>query len=77
MRRGSLESGLRICFHNHVGSFIETRKEVDELWAQVDRTKCSRGPISATCLAGVDTLQFVKDYAADIKACTSRISTTP
>lgn len=65
----ALESGVRICFHNHVGSFIETRQEIDDLWAQLDRTKVFQGPdIGHLAWAGVDTLQFVKDYAADIKA---------
>jgi inosose dehydratase len=65
----ALESGVRICFHNHVGSFIETRQEVDDLWAQVDRTKVFQGPdIGHLAWAGVDTVQFVKDYAQEIKA---------
>jgi inosose dehydratase len=65
----ALASGVRICFHNHVGSFIETRQEVDDLWAQVDRSKVFQGPdIGHLAWAGVDTLQFVKDYAADIRA---------
>lgn len=65
----ALESGVRICFHNHVGSFIETRQEVDDLWAQVDRSVVFQGPdIGHLAWAGVDTLQFVKDYAADIVA---------
>ncbi len=65
----ALESGVRICFHNHVGSFIETRREIDDLWAQLDRTKVFQGPdIGHLAWAGVDTLQFVKDYAAEIKA---------
>ncbi|MHB1317589.1 MAG: sugar phosphate isomerase/epimerase family protein [Anaerolineae bacterium] len=65
----ALESGVRICFHNHVGSFIETRREIDDLWAQVDRSVVFQGPdIGHLAWAGVDTLQFVKDYAAEIKA---------
>lgn len=65
----ALASGVRICFHNHVGTFIETRREIDDLWAQVDRSVVFQGPdIGHLAWAGVDTLQFVKDYAADIKA---------
>ncbi|MFO7696082.1 MAG: sugar phosphate isomerase/epimerase, partial [Anaerolineae bacterium] len=65
----ALESGVRICFHNHVGSFIETRREIDDLWAQVDRSVVFQGPdIGHLAWAGVDTLQFVRDYAADIRA---------
>ncbi|MGI6366803.1 MAG: sugar phosphate isomerase/epimerase family protein [Anaerolineae bacterium] len=65
----ALASGVRICFHNHVGSFIETRQEIDDLWAQVDRSKVFQGPdIGHLAWAGVDTVQFCRDYAADIKA---------
>ena len=65
----ALESGVRICFHNHVGSFIETRQEIDDLWAQVDTTKVFQGPdIGHLAWAGVDTVQFCKDYADQIKA---------
>jgi len=65
----ALESGVRICFHNHVGSFVETREEIDTLWAHLDRRAVFQGPdIGHLAWAGVDTLQFCKDYAADIKA---------
>jgi inosose dehydratase len=63
-----LKRGVKACFHNHVGSFIETRREIDDLWANVDRTKVFQGPdIGHLAWAGGDVLQFCKDYAQDIK----------
>ncbi|MFO7696081.1 MAG: sugar phosphate isomerase/epimerase [Anaerolineae bacterium] len=63
-----LKRGVKACFHNHVGSFIETRKEIDDLWACVDRSKVFQGPdIGHLAWAGGDVLQFCKDYANDIK----------
>jgi len=63
-----LKRGVKACFHNHVGSFIETRKEIDDLWACVDRTKVFQGPdIGHLAWAGGDVLQYCKDYAQDIK----------
>ncbi len=64
-----LASGVKACFHNHVGSFIETRQEVDDLWAQVDRSKVFQGPdIGHLAWAGADVTQFCNDYASEIKA---------
>jgi len=64
----ALKRGVRACFHNHVGSFIETRQEIDDLWAQVDRSKVFQGPdIGHLAWAGGDVLDFCRTYAADIK----------
>lgn len=63
-----LARGVMACYHNHVGAFIETRQEIDDLWANVDRTKVFQGPdIGHLAWGGADVLQFCKDYAADIK----------
>ncbi len=63
-----MAAGVKPCFHNHVGSFIETRQEIDDLWACVDRTKVFQGPdIGHLAWAGVDVTQFCKDYASEIK----------
>ena len=63
-----LERGVRACFHNHVGSFIETRKEIDDLFAATDRTKVFHGPdIGHLAWAGADVLDYVRTYAKDIK----------
>jgi len=64
----ALESGVRICFHNHVGSFVETREEIDTLWAHLDRRAVFQGPdIGHLAWAGGDVLDFCRTYAQDIK----------
>lgn len=65
----TLSYSVRSCFHNHVGSVIETREEVDRLFAMVDREVVFQGPdIGHLVWAGADPIQFCKDYAADIKS---------
>ena len=64
----TLEHGVRSCFHNHVGSTIETREEIDRLFDMVDRKLVFQGPdIGHLAWAGVDVTQFCRDYAQDIK----------
>lgn len=64
----SLERGVRSCFHNHVGSTIETRAEVDRLFEIIDRRLVFQGPdIGHLVWAGADPVRFCRDYAADIK----------
>jgi len=63
----TLKHGVRSCFHNHVGSVVETREEIDRLFAMVDRDAVFQGPdIGHLLWAGADPVQFCKDYAADI-----------
>jgi inosose dehydratase len=65
----TLREGVRTCFHNHVGSFIETRAEIDRLLALVDRDVVFQGPdIGHLAWAGDDVLQFCRDYASSIKS---------
>jgi inosose dehydratase len=65
----TLREGVRSCFHNHVGSFIETRAEVDRLFALVDRDVVFQGPdIGHLAWAGDNVLQFSRDYASSIKS---------
>lgn len=62
-----LAHGVRACFHNHVGSTIETREEIDRLFALVDRTLVFQGPdIGHLAWAGADPVVFCHDYAKDI-----------
>jgi len=64
----TLEEGVRSCFHNHVGSVIETREEIDRLFSMVDRELVFQGPdIGHLAWAGVDPVQFCRDYADSIK----------
>jgi inosose dehydratase len=63
----TLEHGVRASFHNHVGSFIETRAEIDELFARVDPTLLFHGPdIGHLAWAGDDVLAYTRDYLANI-----------
>jgi inosose dehydratase len=64
----TLAKGVRSCFHNHVGSTIETREEIDRLFSLVDRSLVFQGPdIGHLAWAGVDPVAFCRDYADDIK----------
>ncbi len=63
----SLRYGVKICFHNHVGSVIETREEVDKLFALVDPALVFQGPdLGHLAWAGADVVQFCRDYAQQI-----------
>jgi inosose dehydratase len=64
----TLEKGVSSCFHNHVGSVIETRAEIDRLWAMVDRDTVFMGPDTGhLAWGGVDVVQFCREYASSIK----------
>jgi len=64
----TLECGVRSCFHNHVGSTIETGAEIDRLFSLVDRDLVYQGPDTGhLAWAGVDAVQFCRDYADCIK----------
>jgi inosose dehydratase len=63
----TLRHGVRASFHNHVGSFIETRAEIDELFKRVDRSLLFHGPdIGHLAWAGDDVVSYVRDYIGDI-----------
>jgi inosose dehydratase len=60
---------VAICFHNHVGTVIETREEIDRLMALVDRSLVFLGPDTGhLAWAGADPVQFCRDYLDDIKS---------
>ncbi len=64
----TLEQGVKSCFHNHVGSTIETREEIDRLFALIDRSLIFMGPDTGhLAWGGVDVLNFCRDYADSIK----------
>ena len=66
--RITLEYGVSSCFHNHVGSTIETRAEIDRLFAMVDRDAVFLGPDTGHLeWAGESALQFCRDYAGSIR----------
>ncbi|MEZ4830579.1 MAG: sugar phosphate isomerase/epimerase [Caldilineaceae bacterium] len=60
----TLASGVRSCFHNHVGTVIETGEEVDRLFALLDPDLVFMGPDTGhLAWAGVDVVSFCRDYA--------------
>ena len=64
----TLECGARSCFHNHVGSTIETRAEIDRLFSMLDRDLVYQGPDTGhLAWAGADAVEFCRDYADSIK----------
>lgn len=64
----TLKHGVASCFHNHVGTPIETREEIDRLFALVDRSLVFLGPDTGhLAWGGADVVQFCRDYADLIK----------
>jgi inosose dehydratase len=64
----TLEAGVRSCFHNHVGTPIETRDEIDRLMTLTDPSLVFLGPDTGhLAWAGADSLAFFRDYAPRIK----------
>jgi len=65
----TLEYGVSSCFHNHVGSTIETREEIDRLFERVDPKRVFHGPdIGHLAWAGADPVAYCKAYASAIKS---------
>jgi inosose dehydratase len=63
----ALKVGVKASFHNHVGSFVETRQEIDKLFSLVDRSLVFQGPdLGHLAWAGDDVVAFCKDYADSI-----------
>jgi len=63
----TLKHGVRASFHNHVGSFIETRAEIDELFSRVDHSLVFHGPdVGHLAWAGDDVVSYVRDYLDEI-----------
>jgi inosose dehydratase len=63
-----LQQGVRACFHNHVGTVIETREEIERLLSLVDPEVIFLGPDTGhLAWAGVDVTAFCRDYANRIK----------
>jgi inosose dehydratase len=65
----TLEYGVASCFHNHVGSTIETRAEIDRLFDMVDPNLVFHGPdIGHLAWAGADPVAYCQAYAQAIKS---------
>jgi inosose dehydratase len=64
----TLQEGVRSCFHNHVGSVIETGDEMERLLALVDPALVFLGPDTGhLAWGGVDAADFCQQHAARIK----------
>lgn len=64
----TLREEVRSCFHNHVGTVIETRAEIDRLLALTDPNFVFLGPDTGhLAWAGADPVAFCRDYATRIK----------
>ncbi|HEX3815737.1 MAG TPA: sugar phosphate isomerase/epimerase [Mycobacteriales bacterium] len=63
-----LEKGVRACFHNHAGTFVETEDEVERLLAGTDPEVVFLGPDTGhLAWAGVDVIEFARRHASRIK----------
>ncbi len=59
--------GVRAAFHNHVGSFVETRAELDRLMTAVSPDVLALGPDTGhMAWAGDNPVDMVKTYASRI-----------
>lgn len=64
----TLAEGVRSCFHNHVGTVIETLDEVERLLALTDPAAVFLGPDTGhLAWAGTDPVAFCGKYAERIK----------
>ena len=63
----TLRHGVRASFHNHVGSYIETRAEIDQLFSRVDPALVCHGPDTGhLAWAGDNVLAYARDYISGI-----------
>ncbi len=66
--RITLQEDVACCFHNHVGTPIETRDETDRLLAMVDPAVVFVGPDTGhLAWAGADPVAFCREYAPRIR----------
>jgi inosose dehydratase len=66
--RATLEFGVRSCFHNHVGTFVETEAEIERLLAMVDPEVLFLGPDTGhLAWGGVDVVDFTRRHVQRIK----------
>ncbi len=67
--RVCLERGVQACFHNHAGSYVETRDELDRLLAMTDPDLLFVGLDTGHLrFGGGDVVDFCRAYASRIKA---------
>lgn len=65
----TLRHGVRLCYHNHVGTVVETRAEIDRMLSLVDPQLVFLGPDTGHLdWAGIDVPEFCRMYAERIHA---------
>jgi inosose dehydratase len=63
------ERGVRACFHNHAGSYVETRDELDRLLSMTDPDLVAVGlDTGHLAYGGGDVADFARTYAPRIAA---------
>lgn len=63
-----LALGIEAAFHNHVGTFVETRDELDTLLGMVDPDVLFFAPDTGhLCYGGADPVAAVRDYAGRVR----------
>jgi inosose dehydratase len=61
------EEGIRPAFHNHVGTWVETREEIDAVMAAIDPSVLSAGfDIGHLVWAGIDPVEMISAYRGRI-----------
>ncbi len=64
-----MKSGVKACYHNHVGAVVETRAEMEKLIELTDRDCVFLGPDTGhLAWGGADPVAFFRDYAPLIKS---------
>lgn len=64
----TLKEGVRSCFHNHVGSVIESTEELERLLSSLPEELLSLGPDTGhLAWAGVDPVAFCQRHASRIR----------
>lgn len=60
----TLQEGVRSCFHNHVGTVVETEEEIERLLASTDAALVFLGPDTGhLAWAGVDPVELCRRHA--------------
>lgn len=63
------QRGVTACFHNHAGSYLETRDEIEKLLALTDSSLVAIGlDTGHLAYAGADVIDFTAAHAQRIKA---------
>jgi inosose dehydratase len=62
-----LQEGVKACFHNHVGTVVETEEEIGQLLALTDPEVVFLGPDTGhLAWASIDVVEFCRQHAARI-----------